>query len=100
MRRFLVTLAILSVLSFSIAGIALAADPHTGGTTGQPSMTCEDQSSNPGGTVAQTNAGAPFDNSTGVSGNVYANGPDNGHTATAVSQYDVACFQVSQPGHP
>ena len=77
MRRFLVTLAILSVLSFSIAGIALAADPHTGGTTGQPSMTCEDQSSNPGGTVAQTNAGAPFDNSTGVSGNVYANGPDN-----------------------
>jgi len=99
MRRFLVMLTILSVLSLSIAGIALAANPHTGGATGQPSITCEDQSNNPGGTVTQTNPGAPFDNSTGVSGNVYANGPDNGHTATAVSQYDVACFQVSQP-HP
>jgi hypothetical protein len=99
MRRFLVTLTILGVLSFGIAGIAPAANPHTGGTTGQPSITCEDQSSNPGGTVTQTNAGAPFDNDAGVSGNVYANGPENGHTATAVSQYDVACFQVSQP-HP
>jgi hypothetical protein len=99
MRRFLVTLTILSVLSFAVAGVALAADPHSGGSTGQPSITCEDQSSNPGGTETQTNAGAPFDNDAGVSGNVYANGPDNGHTATAVSQYDVACFQVSQP-HP
>lgn len=104
MRRFLVTLTILSVLSFSIAGIAVAANPHspanpTGPSTGQPSITCEEQSSNPGGTVTQTNAGAPFDNDASVSGNVYANGPDNGHTATAVSQYDVACFQVSQP-HP
>ena len=35
MRGFLVTLTILSVLAFNIAGIALAANPHTGGATGE-----------------------------------------------------------------
>ena len=47
--------------------------------------------------------GAPF-NPDGVSGGVYADGPGstpNGHVTnpTAVSQYDVACFEASQT-HP
>jgi hypothetical protein len=115
MRKFLGTLAILGALTLVVAGIALAADPHSianGNPTGQPSQSCGSATamSNPGGLVTQTNAGAPFQNPNGMSGSVYANGPGTGGPGTAtltghitnqnaVSQYDVACFQVSQP-HP
>jgi hypothetical protein len=101
MRQLLVTLAILGALALSIAGVAVAASP---GTNGQPGQSCQSEPSNPGGAATQKSPGSPF-NSNGVSGGVYANGvgsTPNGavNNAKAVSQYDVACFEVSQPGHP
>jgi hypothetical protein len=115
MRKLLVTVTILGVVALSVTGIALAADPHSianGNPTGQPSQSCGSATalSNPGGLVTQSNPGAPFLNSNGVSGGVYANGPGTGGPGTAtgtghitnsnaVSQYDVACYQVSQT-HP
>jgi hypothetical protein len=116
MRKLLVTLVILGVSIFSLAATALAADPHSIPTnpnpTGQPSQSCQNQSTltTPGNASNASNTGAPF-SPNGTSGGVYANGPGTGGPGTAtgaghitnsnaVSQYDVACFQNSQPGHP
>jgi len=116
MRKLLVTLVILGVCVFSVAATALAADPHSTPTnpnpTGQPSQSCQNQSTSttPGNASNPNNTGAPF-SPNGTSGGVYANGPGTGGpgtangtghitNSTAVSQYDVACFQNSQPGHP
>jgi hypothetical protein len=101
MRRLLIVVAVLCVALIALAGVALAANP---GTRGQPSQSCQSQPNTPGGAATATSPGAPF-NGDGVSGGVYANGPGstpNGRVTNpkAVSQYDVACFQVSQPGHP
>jgi hypothetical protein len=114
MRRFLATLTILGALAISTAGIALAADPHspanpTGPPTGQPTQSCQAQPSAPGGGNSSQSSGSPFAGAS--SAGVYANGPGTGGPGTAtgtghitnptaVSQYDVACFQNSQPGHP
>ena len=100
MKRSLLPIAILCVVLIVGTGVAVAADPGTGG---QPGESCQSQPSNPGGAATRNSPGAPF-NTSGVSGGVYANGPGstpNGHVTnpTAVSQYDVACFQVSQH-HP
>src|SRR5690348_9152485 len=90
-------------------GLALAANPHAAGTTGQPNQSCEDLSAglpvgtfrpgnsftsngtfNPDGTAAQHYAGnGPHGPPSGVNG-----------AAHAVSQYDVACFQQSQKQLP
>jgi hypothetical protein len=107
MRKLLIMIAVLSVALTALSGIALAANP---GTQGQPGQSCQSQPSTPGGAATTSSQGAPF-NQNGVSGGVYANGPQTGGPGTAtgtghitnptaVSQYDVACFQVSQPGHP
>ena len=95
----LVVATMISVLMFGLAGFAFA-DPT--GNQGQPSQSCESQPSAPGGGNSSQSSGSPFTG--GSSGDVYANGPgstpNGGVTnSTAVSQYDVACFQVSQP-HP
>jgi hypothetical protein len=69
------------------AGAGFAANP---GTQGQPNQSCEEQPSSPAGfdtggfefaTTVYAGAGAPSLNAT---------------SDKAVSQYDVACFQVSQ----
>ena len=98
MRRFLVTAGTVLALGGVSATGALAANP---GTQGQPSQSCQDPSntnSPPGlttsaflNTATSVYAAAPGTGSTAHS--TVANNP---HT---VSQYDVACFQVSQP-HP
>ncbi len=67
----------------------------TPGTQGQPNQSCQAQPSTPGGS-----AGAPGSafNTSGVAGGVYAGTqPQNSNNLNSVSQYDVACFQVSQP---
>jgi hypothetical protein len=86
----------------SLVGAALAASLAVGAVaaanppgTGQPGQSCQDQPSGPPGLLSTTNgfatravivyAGSPGAHSL-VSNNVHA-----------VSQYDVACFQVSQP---
>ena len=85
--------ACLLVLS---TGLAFAADPHSSGTTGQPSQSCQ----NPLTAVTPGNAasasGSAY-NPSGTAGNVYAgNQPQSQKNPTSVSQYDVACFQNSQ----
>jgi len=72
------------VLSFGTMGVAHAANPPG---TGQPHQECGD--------AGATSAPAGF--STGGFANAeshYANG--DGHN---VSQYDVACFEVTSAGH-
>jgi hypothetical protein len=85
MRRFmLVVTAALAIAAFA-AGPASAASNPSG--HGQPSQTCGD----PGATSMPNGFGTDgFANAEGV----YANS-QNGNQH-AVSQYDVACYQVSQ----
>jgi hypothetical protein len=96
-----------SVLSLTIAaallllvppGVVLAAST---GNTGQPSQSCQAQPASPGN--ASLSPGAPFNEPTatsagGQAGIVYAGnrlGAPSTQSPKAVSQYDVACFQVS-----
>ena len=60
MRKLLVTLTIVGALLFSIAGVALADNPHTNGTTGQPSQSCQAQTEAPGGGNRSQSPGSPF----------------------------------------
>jgi hypothetical protein len=80
------------------AGAAWATDPHTGGSTGQPNQSCQAEPNTPGN--AASAPGSAF-NPSGVAGTQYAGQKPlpNGNTKNpnAVAQYDVACFQVSQP---
>jgi hypothetical protein len=97
--KWLTAVLALAAAVLVVATSALAASNPNG--TGQPSQTCLSSTapSEPG-----QSAGAPgsaFNETTpGTAGTVYAG---NGVSATAagssnaVSQYDVACFQVSQP---
>ena len=89
MRKIIVGATVASVLL--IGAPAFAANSHTAGSTGQPSQSCEDQPNAPAGFNTPG-----FQN---VADAHYAgNGPHslNGNTLKAISQYDVACFQVSQ----
>jgi hypothetical protein len=91
------------LLGLLVAAAAITASPAYGTAnpshTGQPSQTCLSSTapSEPGN--AASASGSAFNENGGTAGAVYAgNGqttqtPANG---AAVSQYDVACFQVSQ----
>jgi hypothetical protein len=92
LRRSVVGIALGILLSVGIAGATLAADPHAGGT-GQPNQSCEDQPVRPGN--ASDARGSAF-NPDGIAGTHYAGEqPQNSKNPNSVSQYDVACFQVS-----
>ncbi len=93
--RISLIVSVVLLLSLVLAGAALAADP---GTQGQPSQTCGSSTAlmTPGNAAAAP--GSAF-NPDGKAGTVYAGQqPQNSNNANSVSQYDVACFQVSQ-GH-
>jgi hypothetical protein len=80
-------------LVFTLAGSALATNPHSGGATGQPSQSCQAQPSTPGD--AADARGSAF-NPNGIAGTHYAGTqPQNSKNPKSVAQYDVACFQVS-----
>ena len=90
MRRRIIAATSAAVLALSVvAGTAVAASNPNG--TGQPSQDCSQQSSSPNGFNTAGFAKAEA---------VYANPDAKGGTASGnghvVSQYDVACFQVSQ----
>jgi hypothetical protein len=91
MRGFAAVVAsVAAAASFAASGLAA---PNPSGT-GQPSQSCQAQPSGPPGITSTTNGFATR------AVNVYAGSPGtpsaaNGN-AHAVSQYDVACFQVSQ----
>jgi len=81
-----------AVVALSIVAPVLAASNPSG--TGQPSQSCQAEPTGPAGLISTTNGFAT------KAVNVYAGSPGtpslaNGNSA-AVSQYDVACFQVSQ----
>lgn len=96
MFRKLFLMVVICAMAISFAGVATAASP---GTRGQPSQSCEDQTSTPGGGNSVNSPGSPFHD--GVADGKYAGSqPQNSNNPKSVSQYDVACFQVSQPGHP
>ena len=94
MKKLITTLAV--VLCCSLGGVALAGDPHTSGTKGQPNQSCEVSMVHPG--HAATARGSAF-NDSGVAGAVYANPTSQGGISSGnthvVSQYDVACYQQS-----
>ena len=91
MLRKLVLAVTLS--SAIILGGASAAVADSTGNTGQPNQSCQAQPSTPGN--AATAPGSAF-NTNGVAGSHYAGTqPQNSKNPTSVSQYDVACFQVS-----
>ena len=82
------------VLVLAGPGLAHAAPNPSG--TGQPSQSCGDQTAmtRPGSSMSAP--GSAF-NPQGQSGSVYAGQqPQNSNNPKSVSQYDIACFQVSQ----
>ena len=86
-------------LALVVSGTAFAANP----TTGQPGQSCQAEPSSPGHAASAPgsafNEPSPTFPNGGVAGQVYAgNGVSAGtaNSTAAVSQYDVACFQVSQ----
>jgi hypothetical protein len=92
----LIVLAAVVAAFLALTGSAFAADPHTG-STGQPSQSCQAEPTGPAGLISATNGFAR------IAVNVYAGSPGthslvSGNTH-AVSQYDVACFEVSSSGH-
>lgn len=88
------TFLVIGVFALSlVAGPAWAANPHSGGTTGQPNQSCGSATApnTPGNA-----AGAPGSafNPDGKAGTVYAGQqPLNSKNPMSVAQYDVACFQ-------
>jgi len=102
MRTILVRLGTLAatgtlagLLAIASSGAAAAAGNPNG--TGQPSQSCgaDNALTTPGNSV---NAPGSAFNPDGQAGSVYAGQqPQNSKNPTSVSQYDVACFQVSQP---
>ena len=101
MRRFLAVVAVAGFL-VAIPSAALAdTSPNGPGQPGAPGTTCgsTDALKTPGNS-ANAN-GSPF-NPNGQSGMVYAGNPGtasatHANSTSAVSQYDIACFQNSQP---
>ena len=93
MKKSTITLAV--GLCCTLGGVALATDPHTMGTKGHPSQSCDVTMVTPGHAV---NARGSAFNPNGVSGAVYANPPPaqggvSSGNSHVVAQYDVACFQ-------
>ncbi len=91
MRLAFAVLAFIAALVIA-AGALAAANPNT---TGQPSQSCQAEPTGPPGLTSTTNG---FATKAVI---VYAGSPGAHSLASdsqhAVSQYDVACFQVSQP---
>jgi hypothetical protein len=89
-RKLFLGMTVAGVLVFGGASAAFA---DTTGSTGQPNQSCQAQPSTPGN--AATAPGSAF-NTSGVAGTHYAGTqPQNSKNPKSVSQYDVACFQVS-----
>ena len=95
MRKRLTVLAGVAVLLLSAGGTAVAGNP---GTTGQPNQTCLSPTAPTEPGQAAGAPGSAFNETgPGKAGAVYAGEQaQNSKNPKSVSQYDVACFQVSQ----
>ena len=77
-----------------IAGLTLTLLGGSIAFAGQPSVECDDFSSTPGRSADASGSAFAED---GKSGTVYAGEqPQNSKNPKSVSQYDVACMQVSK----
>ena len=85
LRKLLIVTAVVCVLLVGVVTTAFAANPPG---QGQPGQSCESQPNTPGGGNSANSPGSPF-----------TGGVSDGKYNAAKSQYDVACFQVSQ-SHP
>jgi hypothetical protein len=95
-QRIGVLIVLVVVLSLLLTSTVLAANT---GTRGQPSQTCGSSTAPNTPGKAASAPGSAF-NPDGRAGSVYAGEqPQNSRNPKSVSQYDVACFQNSQP-HP
>jgi hypothetical protein len=86
--RKLILMGVVLVLGLMLvlASVSVAA-------AGQPNQSCEDQPLRPGNSI---NAPGSAFNPDGISGTHYAGEqPQNSNNPHSVSQYDVACFEVS-----
>jgi hypothetical protein len=99
----LAAITIVLLLSLGMIGSVLAINVHVDGSTGQPDKTCGDPGATSSPGKAAVAPGSAFNEVDGIAGSVYAgNNPFapgfvKGHASDkAVSQYDVACFQVTQ----
>jgi hypothetical protein len=93
MKRLLIALALVCVLAVASVAAASAASNPSG--TGQPSVECGD----PGATSAPDGFGT---GGFAIAETKYAgSGQSTNQPAStnAVSQYDVACYQVTSSGH-
>lgn len=91
MTRRLLVVATAAVMTLAGATTAFANDPHTAGSTGQPSQSCQQTTVTPGNAAGAS--GSAF-NPNGTAGTHYAgNAPQNSKNPKSVAQYDVACFQ-------
>lgn len=104
MRRFLAKLTFIAILVAALVLIPVASvfadpSPNGPGQPGAPGTTCgsPNAGSTPGNSASA--GGSPF-NPSGQAGTVYAGNPGtaslaNSNSTHSVSQYDIACFQVS-----
>ncbi len=102
-NKTIVYIMALVIVGLSVIGIVSAnPSPNGPGQPGAPNNTCGPSNPvTPGG--SSSSLGSPF-NGSGVAGTVYAGNPgtaslEHAKSPHAVSQYDIACFQVSQ-SHP
>ncbi len=92
-NRIALSIVIVLALALVLAGPTLAAST---GNTGQPNQSCGSSTAPQTPGNAANASGSAF-NPNGVAGSVYAGQqPQNSQNPMSASQYDVACFQVSQ----
>jgi hypothetical protein len=98
MRKIAALAVLVPALVFGVlVGSAWAGGNPNG--TGQPSQTCLSSTAPMEPGHAASARGSAFNENGGIAGSVYAgNGVSATHAGSpnAISQYDVACFQVSQ----
>jgi len=100
-RKVALVLAVGASFTIPAAVAGAAPSPNGPGQPGAPATTCGDANAAQTPGASSTAHGSPF-NENGTAGTVYAGNPGtaslaNSNSVHAVSQYDIACFQVSQP---
>jgi hypothetical protein len=89
MRKLLAAVVVIAAVFAAVVEGAWAGNPSPTGT-GQPSQSCQAEPTGPPGITSTTNGFAT------KAVNVYAgSAPQNSNNPKSVSQYDVACYQVS-----
>lgn len=93
MQKLLAAVVVIAAVFGAVVGGAQAGNPSPTGT-GQPSQSCQAEPTGPPGITSTTNGFATR------AVNVYAgSAPQNSNNPKSVSQYDVACYQVSTHSH-